>query len=140
MFWLRSSICHVLPPLSERYSALSGGTASMTAYPMSGFDGATATATRPHDFGGSPEPAATVRSVHVAPPSVVLKRLDALGAVALSPPERNVQPRRRKPHMPAYSVPGRHGSIASIAQPAEAFVPFSTSLHVLPPSFGLSTP
>src|SRR5438445_11816453 len=140
MFWLRSSICHVLPPLSERYSALSGGTASMNAYTMSGFDGATATATRPHGLGGSPEPAATVRSVHVAPPSVLLKRLDALGAVALSPPERNVQPRRRKSHMPAYSVPGRDGSMASIEQPVEAFVPFSTCVHVLPPSVVLQTP
>src|SRR5712671_1331191 len=98
MFWLRSSICHVFPAFSDRYSALSGGTASIMAYTTSGLDGATATATRPHGFGGRPEPDAAVRSVHVAPPSVLLNRFDALGAVALSPPERNVQPRRRKSH------------------------------------------
>src|SRR5881628_1820597 len=98
MFWLRSSICHVLPPLSERYSAFCGGTASMKAYTMSGLDGAPLTATRPHGFGGRPLP---VSSVHVAPPSVVLKKPEALGAVALAHPERNVQPRRRKSHIPA---------------------------------------
>src|SRR5213594_2042393 len=134
MFWLRSSICHVLPPLSERYSALRGGTASMNAYTMSGFDGATATATRPHGFGGNPDPLAAVRSVHVAPPSVLLNRLDALGAVALSPPERNVQPLRRTSHIPAYSVRGFDGSIASIEQPVERLAPFSTLVHVFPPS------
>ncbi len=68
---------------------------------MSGFDGATATATRPHGLGGSPAALGDVSSVHVAPPSVLLKRPEALGAVALSPPERNVQPRRRKSHIPA---------------------------------------
>ena len=101
---------------------------------MSGFDGATATATRPHGLAGKPEPAVAVRSVHVAPPSVLLNKLEALGAVALSPPERKVQPRRRKSHMPAYSVPGRDGSMASIEQPVEAFVAFSTCVHVFPPS------
>src|ERR1700746_2008573 len=106
MFWLRSSICHVLPPSSERYSALRGGAASMNAYTMSGFEGATATATRPHGLGGNPDPLAAGRSVPLAPPSLVLNRLEALGAVALSLPERNVQPRRRKSHIPAYSVLG----------------------------------
>src|SRR6266851_5597841 len=131
MFWLRSSICQVFPPFSDRYSAFSGGTASMNAYTISGLDGATATATRPHGFGGSPAP---VSSVQVAPPSVLLKTPDALGTVALSPPERNVQPRRRKSHMPAYSVPGRDGSIDSIEQPVDALAPFSTCVQVLPPS------
>src|SRR5919197_2878381 len=133
MFWLRSSICHVLPPLSERYNALSGGTASMKAYTMSGLDGATATATRPHGFRGSPaDPAGS--SVQVAPPSVVLKRPDPLGAVVLSPPERNVQPFRRKSHIPAYSVLAFDGSIASIEQPVERLPPFRTLVHVFPPS------
>src|SRR6266705_6384953 len=134
MFWLRSSICHVLPPFSERYSAFCGGTASMKAYTMSGLDGATLTATRPHGLGGSPDALADVSSVQVAPPSVLLNRPEALGAVALSPPERNVQPRRRKSHIPAYSVLGRDGSIASIEQPVEALPPFSTCAQVLPPS------
>src|SRR5438045_3711168 len=133
MFWLRSSICQVLPASFERYSAFSGGTASMNAYTTSGFDGATATATRPHGFGGRPaEPAGS--SVQVAPPSVVLNKPDALGAVALSPPERNVQPLRRKSHSPAYSVLGLDGSIASIEQPVERLPPRNTLVHVLPPS------
>src|SRR5690242_3945034 len=101
---------------------------------MSGFEGATATATRPHGLGGNPAPLAPVRSVHVAPPSVVLNRLEALGAVALSPPERNVQPRRRKSHIPAYSVLGCAGSIASSEQPVDRLAPFRTLDHVLPPS------
>src|SRR5437667_12421949 len=101
---------------------------------MSGLDGASATATRPHGFGGSPDALAVVSSVQVAPPSVLLNKLDALGAVALSPPERNVQPRRRKSHIPAYSVPGRDGSIESNEQPVDAFAPFSTCVQVLPPS------
>src|SRR5712691_1441309 len=134
MFWLRSSICHVLPPFSDRYSAFCGGTASMNAYTMSGLDGATATATRPHGFGGSPDPLADVRSLQVAPPSVLLNSPDPLRAVSLSPPERNVQPRRRKSHMPAYSVPGRDGSIDSNEQPVDALAPFSTWVQVLPPS------
>src|ERR687887_14907 len=102
--------------------------------PPSGLEGATATATRPHGLGGSPEPAVAVRSVQVAPPSVLLNRLDALGAVALSPPERNVQPRRLKSHIPAYSVLGFAGSIASIEQPVDRLAPRRTLVHVLPPS------
>src|SRR5919198_3502918 len=102
--------------------------------PPSGLEGATATATRPHGLGGSPEPAVAVRSVQVAPPSMLLNRLDALGAVALSPPERNVQPRRRKSHMPAYSVLGCAGSIEIIEHPVERLPPFSALVHVLPPS------
>src|SRR5258705_5956465 len=101
MFWLRSSICHVLPASLDRYSALSGGTASMNAYTTSGLDGATVTATRPHGFGGKPDALADVSSVQVAPPSVLLNIPEALGAMALSPPERNVQPRRRTSHIPA---------------------------------------
>src|SRR5206468_9317303 len=137
MFWLRSSICHVLPASLDRYSALSGGTASMNAYTTSGFDGATATATRPHGLGGSPLP---VSSAQVAPPSVLLKTPEALGAVALSPPERNVQPRRRKSHIPAYKVWGCDGSIVIIEQPVDAVAPLRTLAHVLPPSLVLYTP
>src|SRR6266550_9603542 len=99
MFWLRSSICQVFPPFSERYSAFCGGTASMNAYTMSGLDGATVTATRPHGFEGKPDAPADVSSVHVAPPSVLLNIPEPLATVAL--PERNVQPRRRKSHIPA---------------------------------------
>jgi hypothetical protein len=79
---------------------LRGGTASMKAYTTSGLEGATATATRPHGFTGRPV-LAVLRSVQVAPPSVVLNSAEALGAVGPSPPERNVHPRRRKSHIPA---------------------------------------
>src|SRR5882672_5507343 len=95
---LRSTICHVLPPFSERYSAFCGGTASMKAYTISGLDGATLTATRPHGLDGKPEAPAELSSAHVAPPSVLLNSPEPLGAVALSPPERNVQPRPEIPH------------------------------------------
>src|SRR5260370_371485 len=54
MFWLRSSACQVRPPSSERYSPFFGGSASMNAYTTSGFEGATATATRPHGLVGNP--------------------------------------------------------------------------------------
>src|SRR5256885_17086922 len=101
MFWLRSSICQVLPPFSERYSAFCGGTASMNAYTMSGLNGATVTATRPHGFAGSHFAVDSFRSLQVAPPSVLLNNPLALGAVSPSPPERNVHPFRRKSHMPA---------------------------------------
>src|SRR5258707_28092 len=100
MLWLRSSIFPVLPASLERANAFNGGTAWMKAYPTSGLEGATATATRPHGFTGNPVPA-VLRSVQVAPPSVVLNSAEALGAVGPSPPERNVQPLRRKSHMPA---------------------------------------
>src|SRR2546430_5682316 len=99
MFWLRSSICHVFPPFSERYSAFCGGTASMKAYTISGLDGATATATRPHGFGGNPEALVDANSLHVAPPSQLLNSPQPLDAVALSPPKLNVQPRPRTSHI-----------------------------------------
>src|SRR5690242_14263258 len=132
MLWLRSSIFHVLPASSLRYSALSGGTASTNAYTTSGFEGATVTATRPHGFGG--RPVLALRSVQVAPPSVVLNNAEADGAVGPSPPERNVQPLRRKSHIPAYSVPGWAESIDSSEQPVERFAPLRIWVQVLPPS------
>src|SRR5437660_1841931 len=134
MFWLRSSICHVLPPFSERYSAFCGGTASINAYTISGLDGASVTATRPQGLDGNPAALADVSSLHVAPPSVLLNSPEPLGAVALSPPERNVQPRRRKSHIPAYSVWGCDGSIDIIEQPVDRLAPLSTLVHVFPPS------
>src|SRR6266849_6003448 len=80
MFWLRSSACQVRPPSSERYSPFFGGSASMNAYTTSGFEGATATATRPHGLVGNPAVPGAWRSVHVAPPSVLLNRPEPLGA------------------------------------------------------------
>src|SRR5262249_750369 len=78
--------------------------------------------------------------VHVRPPSVERWRPELLGAVGPSPPERNVQPRRRKSHIPAIRTSGFDGSIATLEQPVEAFGPRSTSVHVLPPSAVLYSP
>src|SRR6267143_7037552 len=99
-----------------------------------GFDGATVTATRPHGFAGSPLALGAFRSLHVAPPSVLLNKPLALGAFSPSPPERNVHPLRRKSHIPANSVFGLFGSIDIIEHPVDALAPFRTLLHVLPPS------
>src|SRR5260370_41469097 len=101
MFWLRSSACQVRPPSSERYSPFFGGSASIRAYTTSGFEGATATATRPHGLVGNPAVPGAWRSVHGAPPSVLLNRPDPLGAGRPSPPDRTVQPRLRQSHVPA---------------------------------------
>src|ERR1019366_9405826 len=106
----------------------------MNAYTIFGFDGATVTATRPHGFAGSPVALLASSEDHVAPPSVLLNRPLALGASGPSPPERNVQPFRRKSHMPAYSVPGDDGSMVINEQPVEAFAPASTFDQLLPPS------
>src|SRR4051794_15428601 len=102
---------------------------------MFAFDGAATTSTRPHGFDGSP--LELEMSLHVVPPSVDLKRLLPLGAFGPSPPERNVQPLRRKSHMPAYIVFGFARSIVIIEQPVEALPPFRTCDHVLPPSLVL---
>src|SRR2546421_4615509 len=101
MFWLRSSAVHVLPPSSDRYNPFFGGSASMNAYTTSGFEGATATAMRPNGFAGSPFAFASVSSVQFTPPSVLLNKPLPLDAPGPSPPERNVQPLRRKSHRPA---------------------------------------
>ena len=134
MFWLRSFICQVIPPSSERYSALRGGTASMNAYTTFGFEGATVTATLPQGFGGSPGALLSSSCVHVAPPSVLLNKPLPLGASGPAPPERNVHAFRRKSHMPAYSVFGFCESIDSIEQPVEALAPASTFDQLMPPS------
>src|SRR2546425_2039412 len=106
MAWLRSSACQVRSPSSDRYSPFFGPSAWMNAYPTLGFEGATATATRPHGLVGRPLALWASSSVHDAPPSVVLNRPLPLGALGPSPPERNVHPLRRKSHVPAKSVFG----------------------------------
>src|SRR6267143_4195264 len=98
-----------------------------------GFDGATVTATRPHGFAGSPLALGAFRSLHVAPPSVLLNKPLALGAVSPSPPERNVQPLRRKSHKPANSVFGFLASIDIIEQPVDALGPLRTFVQLCPP-------
>src|SRR3979411_803512 len=97
------------------------------------FDGATVTAIRPHGFAGSPLALDAFNTFHGAPPSVLLNRPLPLGAVSPSPPERNVQPLRRKSHVPAYSVFGFFASIEIIEQPVDALGPLSTFVQLFPP-------
>src|SRR6478672_5755273 len=97
-------------------------------------EGAVTTSTRPHGFGGSPALPLSVSSAQVFPPSA--ERYSPLpeGAFGPSPPERNVQPLRRKSHIPAKSTSGFLGSMVSPEHPVERLPPLSTSSHVLPPS------
>src|ERR1700746_3669772 len=92
------------------------------------------TAMRPQGLAGSPLALLSSNSFHVAPPSVLWKKLLPLGAVAFSPPERNVQPLRRKSHMPANIVFGSCGFMEIIEQPVERFAPFRILFQLLPPS------
>src|ERR1700693_3706835 len=93
-----------------------------------------ATSTRPQGFGGRLAFVLSVSSVQVFPPSRDSKRPLPLGESGPSPPERNVQPLRRKSHMPAKRWSGFFGSIATEAHPVERFAPLSASDQVLPPS------
>src|SRR5574337_317680 len=107
---------------------------------MEGLDGAIATAMRPYGFTGKPLLAWSVISVQDLPPSSERNNPLADAAVGDSPPERKVQPLRRKSHMPANSTFGFFGSIASEEQPVDRLRPFSTSVHDLPPSRVLYRP
>src|SRR6266849_8662769 len=126
MYELASSLTHFLPPSSERKSALCLD--SIMAYTTFGLDGATASAILPYGFSGRPSLFAAVSSVQWSPPSVVLNR------PLPGPPERKVQPWRRKSHMLAYSVFGSCGFAANMAQPLDPLVPASTFFQLLPPS------
>src|SRR5215831_13110932 len=97
-------------------------------------EGAMAISTRPHGFDGSPELLRAVSSVQVLPPSAVRKNPVPLVASGPSPPERNVQPLRRKSHVPAKRTFGSLGSMSSPAQPVERFTPFKISDQFFPPS------
>src|SRR5713226_3696864 len=92
------------------------------------------TATRPQGFAGSPLALFSSSSFQVVPPSAVWKKPLPLGAVAFCPPERKVQPFRRKSHMPAKRTLGSCGFMEIIEQPVERFVPFRILLQLLPPS------
>src|SRR6266850_8556647 len=92
------------------------------------------TAMRPHGLAGSPLALFSSSSFHVVPPSVVWKNALPLAAVAFSPPERNVQPLRRKSHMPAKRVFGSCGFMEIIEQPVERLGPFRILLQFFPPS------
>src|SRR5262245_38586516 len=106
----------------------------MNAYTILGADGAYTTSIRPHGPGGSPLFDFGVIGFHVLPASSERKRPLPLGESGPSPPERNVQPLRRKSHIPASSTSGLPGSIASDEHPVDAFFPARIFCHVLPPS------
>src|SRR6266702_3774003 len=99
-----------------------------------GSEGAKVTSTRPHGFGGRPALDSVVSSVQVVPPSAERYNPLPLKASGPFPPERNVQPLRRKSHSPARSTSGFEGSIEILEQPVEAFAPLRMSFQVLPPS------
>src|SRR5437762_5882253 len=102
-----------------------------------GFDGANATAMRPYGFFGNPLLFSGEISLQLPPPSVERNSPLAEGAVGPSPPERNVQPLRRKSHMAASSMFGLLGSIATVEQPVDRFPPLRIWVQVPPPSVDL---
>src|SRR5207249_3240883 len=83
-------------------------------------------------FAGSPLPLCSSSSCQVRPPSVVLKKPLPLRDVGLSPPDRKVQPFRRKSHMPAKRTFGSPEFIEIIEQPVDGFGPFRILFQVLP--------
>src|SRR5713226_8831892 len=95
---------------------------------------------RPQGFAGSPLALLSSNSFQVAPPSVVWKKALPLAAVGFSPPERKVQPFRRKSHRPAKRTFGSCGFMEIIEQPVERFAPFRILLQVFPPSVVLYRP
>src|SRR6266566_3597138 len=117
----------VLPRSRERQSA--EAVDSTNAYTTAELEGAIATSTRPHGFGPNP-----FNSVQLWPPSVDLNSALALGASGPFPPERKVQPLRRKSQSPAKTTSGFFGSIATVLQPVERLGPVKIRSQVLPPS------
>src|SRR5438876_2267244 len=131
MFWDLSRFSQVLPPSSDRYNA--GSTPSIKEYTILLFEGAYSTSIRPYGLAGNPFLPAS-NSLQFLPPSMERKMPLPLGASGPSPPERKVQPLRRKSHMPEYSTSEFCGSIVTEEQPVDRFLPLSIKLHVLPPS------
>src|ERR1700749_436894 len=107
---------------------------------MFAFDGAIVTAIRPNGFFGKPLFAASVTSVQVLPPSAERYRPLAEGEAADSPPERKVQPLRRKSHSEANTTLESFGSSDTDAQPVDRFAPFNTCDQCAPPSVVLYKP
>src|SRR2546430_16742650 len=98
-------------------------------------DGAIAMAMRPYGFFGNPLLFSGVISLQVAP--LLLERNNPLpeGAWGPSPPDRKVQPLRRKSHKPANITLASFGSITTVEHPVDALGPFRISSQVFPPSF-----
>src|SRR5438270_9521343 len=92
------------------------------------------TATRPQGLAGRPLALFSSSSFQVEPPSVDWKRPLPLGAVEFSPPERKVQPLRRKSHMPANRTLESFGFMEIMEHPVERFVPLRILFQFLPPS------
>src|SRR5205823_11832798 len=107
---------------------------STKAWTVLGSLGATASAMRPYGFARKPLLACGVISVQLLPPSALRYRPPPENAVGPSPPERNVQPLRRKSHRLANSTSGARGSRAMLPQPVDRLAPFSMSCQVPPPS------
>src|SRR5947199_6896494 len=103
---------------------------------MRGLEGAMATSMRPYGLGPMP----LVTSLHVFPPSALLRSALPLVASAPSPPERNVHPLRRKSHRAAKRISGLAGSIERLEQPVERLGPRKTCAQVFPPSSVLKRP
>src|SRR3954452_10769346 len=85
-------------------------------------------------------PLAVASDAQVLPPSVERNIPLPLGEVGPSPPERNVQPLRRKSHIPASRTSGFFGSMVTLEQPVDGFDPLSASAQVFPPSLVLYRP
>src|SRR5262249_26325964 len=99
MWWLLSRASQVAPPSDERKRPEAFD--SMKAYTTWVSEGATTTSTRPQEPAGRPLFAAAVSAVQVLPPSALRNRPLPLDVSGPSPPERYVQPLRRKSHIPA---------------------------------------
>src|SRR6185295_10931652 len=85
-------------------------------------------------------PLLAVIGAQVRPASVERNMPLALAAFGPSPPERNVQPWRRKSHIPAISTSGFFGSMVTLEHPVDGFDPLSASAQVFPPSLVLYSP
>src|SRR6476661_1301919 len=138
MSWLRSRSTNVLPRSSDTNRAPRCD--SMTAYTRAGFEGAMTTADRPHGLAGNPLAVEASRSCHEWPPSSVTRSPLPLGTSGESPPERKVQPLRRKSHSAANRRSGFCGSMAIDEQPVDRLPPLRTSCHDAPPSVVLYRP
>src|SRR4029077_10797899 len=97
-------------------------------------------AMRPYGLGGSPWWAVGRNSLQVRPPSALRESPPPDAAFGPSPPERNVQPLRRKSQSAASNTSGLPGCRATLAHPVERLAPFRISCQLLPPSTVLYRP
>ena len=89
---------------------------------------------RPSDPSGKPLLVCGDSRLQLLPPSLVTKRPEPDGLSTFSPPDRKVQPLRRKSHRAAKILSGDLGSMEMEAQPVDRFSPFRIRRQVLPPS------